>query len=431
MTGALEQRGGGTGTGRRFSGRRISPGSGQGTGLFTEQRLSLYGSTITIAYVIGLVWRWLRHEWVIRSDGHPTCIDFSWIWVSGTFAASSEPARVYDHSAFSAARAVLAGPGGCMFLDNKFDYPPIILFLTYPLGLLSYSTAFAVWMAATLLIYLAAIYAIIPRPAAVIAALTTSPVVFNVLLGQNGFLTAGLIGLSLVLMERRPWLSGIFFGLLTYKPQFGILFPFALVASRNWRSLASATATSGILGIAAAIAFGYQTWPAFLSSLNGREASLSEVQGLPIPLLSAFGVLQSTGISTRNAWIVHLAIAVVVAAVVFAIWAKPIPHSLKAAALSIGSLTVSPYLLGYDFCVLSVAVAFLVSDGLSRGFLRGERATILGCWVGLFVLSGPIPLVINLILLGLVVRRVMVWRKDASPEPRPLSSLFADRVTQR
>src|SRR4029077_3546313 len=127
-----------------------------------EQRLLLYGSTVAVAYVVGLVWRWLRHEWVIRGDGNPTCIDFSWIWVSGTFAASSEPARAYDYSAFSAARAILAGPGGCIFLDNHFDYPPTSLFLTYPLGVLPYPTAFAVWMVATLLVYLAAVYAIIP-----------------------------------------------------------------------------------------------------------------------------------------------------------------------------------------------------------------------------------------------------------------------------
>jgi hypothetical protein len=136
------------------------------------------------------------------------------------------------------------------------------------------------------------------------------------------------------------------------------------------------------------------------------------------------------GVSTRVAWIVHSAIVVAVAAAVFAIWAKQIPHALKAAVLCIGSVTVSPYVLGYDFCALSIAVAFLVSDGLSRGFLAGERATMFGCWVGLFILSGPVPLVINLILLGLVVRRAMVWRKDASPAQRPLSSLFADRVTQ-
>ena len=432
MTGPIGQQRAGAGTGRQFSYRLgISSGSRTGDGLFTEQRLLVYGSTVAVAYVVGLVWRLLRHEWVISPDGNPTCIDFSWIWVSGTFAVSSDPARAYDYSAFSAARALLAGPGGCIFLDNGFDYPPTSLFLTYPLGLLPYPTAFAVWLVATLLVYLAAVHAIIPRRAAVIVALTTSPVVFNVLLGQNGFLTAGLIGLSLAFTARRPWMSGIFLGLLTYKPQFGILFPFALLASRNWRSLVSAAATSLLLSVAAAIAFGYQAWPSFIYSLVNREGNLSEVPGVPIPLLSTFGFLQSVGASTRISWIVHLALAAIVAAAVFAIWAKPIPHSLKAAALCIGSVTVTPYVLGYDFCVLSISIAFFVSDGFSRGFLSGERATMLGCWTGLFVLSGPVPLIICLVLLILVMRRTIVLRGDAFAAPLRVLHSFIGQVAEK
>ena len=264
-----------------------------------------------------------------------------------------------------------------------------------------------------------------------IVALTTSPVVFNVLLGQNGFLTAGIIGLSLAFTERRPWLSGIFLGLLTYKPQFGILFPFALLASRNWRSLVSATATSVLLGVTATIAFGHHAWLLFLFSLLDRETSLSEVPGRPIPLLSTFGFLQSVGANAQMSWIVQFALAVIVAAAVFVIWAKPIPHSLKAAALCIGSVTVTPYVLGYDFCVLSIAIAFLVSDGLSRGFLFGERATMLGCWAGLFILSGPVPLIICLIILILVVRRTIVWRGDPFGAPLPVLHTFACRVAKK
>ncbi len=56
------------------------------------------------------------------------------------------------------------------------------------------------------------------------------PAVF-INLGQahNGFLTAALIGAALVLLERRPIVSGILIGLL-YKPQFGLLIPLALAA---------------------------------------------------------------------------------------------------------------------------------------------------------------------------------------------------------
>src|SRR5262249_50820021 len=149
-----------------------------------------------------------------------------------------------------------------------------LLLFTYPLGLMPYTIAFIVWVAATLLLYLAAVYAIIPRPAAVIAAITPYPVLMNILLGHNGFLTAGLIGLALAFTEYRPWLSGILLGLLSYKPQFGILFPIALLAARNWRVLVSATAMTVVFGIVAAIAFGYEVWPSFVGALVERASTL-------------------------------------------------------------------------------------------------------------------------------------------------------------
>ena len=61
------------------------------------------------------------------------------------------------------------------------------------------------------------------------------PAVFvNIGHGQNGFLTAALLGGALHLLDRRPWLAGVLIGLLAYKPQFGVLIPIALLASRRW-----------------------------------------------------------------------------------------------------------------------------------------------------------------------------------------------------
>ena len=73
---------------------------------------------------------------------------------------------------------------------------------------------------------------------------------------------------------------------------------------------------------------------------------------------------------------------------------------------------VSPYAFGYDLLILSIAVAFLVSDGLSRGFLPRERGVLLVCWICLILLTGPIPAIISTVLLFLVLRRV-VLRSEA------------------
>jgi hypothetical protein len=100
----------------------------------------------------------------------------------------------------------------------------------------------------------------VSRRATLIAAAAPFFVIENIDFVHTGFLTAALMGLSLAFIERRPWISGIFLGLLTYKPQFGLLFPVALLASRNWRALGSATASTVVLGVTAAIAFGYAGW---------------------------------------------------------------------------------------------------------------------------------------------------------------------------
>jgi hypothetical protein len=88
--------------------------------------------------------------------------------------------------------------------------------------------------------------------------------------GVTGFLRQGLVGLSFFVVEHQPSSSGILLGFLTYKPQLGVLFPLALLASRNW-----ATATSPGLAGAAAAAFGYRGWPSLISSLFDRNASFT------------------------------------------------------------------------------------------------------------------------------------------------------------
>jgi hypothetical protein len=400
--------------------RQDSSSSGIENWFFTDWRLKFYASGVAAAYVIALTWMLLRSSFPITTDG-THCIDFTWIWLSSKLASSDAPAQVYDYPAFLASRTTLVHPPTCIF--EHFDYPAMLLLFTYPLGLMPYPIAFAVWIVATLALYLVAVYAIIPRRAAVIAAATPVPVLLNILLGHNGFLTAGLFGLALAFIERRPWLSGIFLGLLTYKPQFGILFPFALLASRGWCVIVSAAATSVLFGFAAAITFGFEVWPLFINALVERAASLNGDPVLNLPLVSALGFLRSLSVGAHTAWTVQVAITAAVATMICAIWARPLSYSLKAATLAIGAVLAAPHAISYDLCILSIAAVFLVKDGLSRGFLAGERWVLLMCWVGLIVPLGPLPAIICLILLALVARRVVVYgARDSTPFSRVLNA---------
>ena len=86
----------------------------------------------------------------------------------------------------------------------------------------------------------------------------------NTLVGQNGFLTAALIGGTLYLMPVRPVLAGICLGLLSYKPQYGLLFPLVLIAAAQWRVFISAGVTTVALAFVSWLAFGTESWQAFV-----------------------------------------------------------------------------------------------------------------------------------------------------------------------
>jgi hypothetical protein len=378
--------------------------------IFTERRIRFYGLGVAVAYALSLAWRLIHAQWVILPDGRLRCIDFGWMWLSGRFAVSGNAAQIFDFSTFSAAQIALFGHDNCPWI-TPYVYPPTYLFMTYFLGFMSYLIAFAVWVLVTLFLYGTAVYTIIPRRAAVIAALSPFFVAVNADFGHNGYITAALIGFSLASLERRPWLSGILLGLLSYKPQIGVLFPLALLASRNWRALASAAAATVTLGIAAALAFGSEGWVSFLHTLLDRQSTLSPDSAVPLALHSVFGLLRWVETSTGVSWGGHLIVAAIVALTVWAVWAKPIPFSLKAAVLCIGSAMVSPYILYYDLCILSIAVAFLVRDGLMRGFLPGERIVILICFAALFLVQVPIGPVVCAALFFLAARRIVAHRR--------------------
>jgi glycosyl transferase family 87 len=411
------------------------------SGFLNERRLGRYAIAVALFCAVLTILLWP----VLHAGQH--CLDFNWIWLTGKLAAAHAAGQVYHPGAALPPDVAALPQFHCTATagDGRFDYPPTILFFTYLLGFMPYYAAFAAWNAATLLLYLAAVYAILPRKTAVIAALTTYPVAVNLLIGHNGFLTAGLFGLALAFLERRPWLAGVFLGLLTYKPHFGILFPLALLASRNWRAFAAAALASLAFGAAAAVAFGYDLWPSFLAGMTEAATGLSHhdtVSNIIFPTVR--GVLRHIGLGAQTSWTAQAAATAALAAAICVLWSRPIPYPLKAAALGIAALAATPYALSYDYCILSMAVAFLVRDGLERGFRHGEPAMLMVCWGGLslfaflaavflagltgddgfgghllYFLVGVTPLLICAVLFGDIVLR---WRRQRSEAGRPAAA---------
>jgi len=242
----------------------------------------------------------------------------------------------------------------------------------------------------------------------------------NMLVGQNGFLTAALIGGTLYLLPVRPVLAGICLGLLSYKPQYGVLFPLVLIAAGQWRAFTSAAVTVIVLGLASTLAFGIDAWKAFFHWLpTMSQTFLSDGRAPWWKLQSLYAMLRLFGVAEQPAWAVHWVFTASVATTLVMMWRSRVPYTLKAAALAAGTLLITPYLFMYDVMVLAIPVAFLVRIGLRSGF-RPYELPALGVAAALvitFIFTGiPAGLGSTLIVAGLVLARAgSWWRREPLP----------------
>jgi hypothetical protein len=239
-------------------------------------------------------------------------------------------------------------------------------------------------------------------------------------------------------------LAGVFIGCLTYKPQYGILFPVALVASGQWRVIASAAVTVALLAAASIALFGAGAWAAFphqlaaqagLNLLAGPGSNwgyLQSVYGLVRNLLGGAGLaLLAQGVTTAG-----------LAVIVWLVWRSRVCYALQAATAAAAALLATPYAFAYDMAAIVIPSAFLAADQLHRGLLPGDKAiwiVLFGAPLAVLVTLGdnahgttfggtPISLLAAIVLFAAILRRTVampkaVARREATDLSGPAISL--------
>src|SRR5205085_3331037 len=220
------------------------------------------------------------------------------------------------------------------------------------LALLPYLAALAVWQAASLWGALKVCRAILPGRTALLAAIGAPVVLICVTHGQNGFLTAALLGGGLLLLDRRPLLAGLLFGCLIYKPQFALVVPLVLLAGGYWRAIAGACASAALL-VGATLAFwGWPVWQAFLDSLPlTRQIVIEQGETGWHKIQSPFAMIRMWGGSLPFAYAVQGAVTVAAMGAVLWLTRTARPH-LRNAAICAAAVLSTPYVLDYDLVVL-------------------------------------------------------------------------------
>ena len=332
--------------------------------------------------------------------GRPVGTDFASFYAAGTLILDGEGAAPFDPARQHAREKAIFGP------DTEFyawQYPPFFLLVAAALALVPYGVALAVWQAGTFALYLFSIAAVIRSTApgrpldrlAILLAAAYPAVFVNAGHGQNGFLSAALLGLALAFLRPRPVLAGVFFGLMAYKPQLGLVIPFALAAGGWWRTIAAAIATVAALAVVATAVFGIDIWQAFLASTAFTRAALLEAGGPGYEKIqSIFAVIRLWGGSVPLAYGIQGAASLVVLVLAIRLWRGNARYPLKAAGLA---LATPP------------AIAYLAMNGLRHGFAPWEATALAGLWLvpliaravagAILVPLGPIAMIASFALL--------------------------------
>jgi arabinofuranan 3-O-arabinosyltransferase len=359
------------------------------------------------------------HWWIFDEKGLGIPTDFVNVWSAGKLVLDGHPAQAYD---WDIQKQVQVAVLGRSYQGNfAWHYPPPFLFVASLLAHFPYTVAFIGWAAVSLVPYLAVMRGIVGRPFGLLLALAFPVVLTNTLVGQNGFLTASLIGGTLYLMPARPVLSGICLGLLSYKPQYGLLFPLVLIAASQWTVFFTAGAVAVAVALASWLAFGTESWQAFFHWMPMfSQAFLTEGRAPWGKMQSIFAVVRYFGGTEPLGWLFQWIMSATVAVVLTLVWRSRISYPLKAAALATGTLLITPYLFLYDLMVLAIAMAFLVRIGLRKGFERHELPA-LGLAAALLMfyplVGAPTGFAATLIVSGLIAARCGFWRSRRVSSP--------------
>ena len=392
----------------------------------TRERVVRIATICGLGTLAILAWLAAFSHGTLDALGRPLGTDFSNVWAAGHLALDGRAADAWVWKDHYAVQRALHHKADVDFYG--WHYPPPFLLVAAVLASLPYIPALILWQLATLAPFTWLITRLVPRRETVLLALAAPVTMICLTHGHNGFLTALLLGGGLMLLDRKPVFAGLLFGCLIYKPQFALILPPLLLATRNWRAIAGAILSAGLLvGLTLAI-WGWPVWQAFLDSLPLTRHVVIE-QGATgwQKIMSPFAAIRMWGGGIAIAYAVQLAATLAaIAAVVWISWTRKRPE-LRNALVCAAVLIATPYALDYDYVVLLPALAFLWIDGQRHSFLPWDKSLMAVVWIApLFARSVaqfthvPLGLAPAIIVAAIAIRRTMV-RSSPSRHSRAAS----------
>ncbi|HWM60785.1 MAG TPA: glycosyltransferase family 87 protein [Rhizomicrobium sp.] len=403
----------------------------------TRARMTLWAAGLVLGYVLCGVFLGLTAHGLNDYTGRPLGTDFSNVYAAGVAALHGDATAPFDILRQQQTEQAIFGAATQLY---GWHYPPFFLLVAAALARLPYIPALILWQAATLMLYLGSVWLLLRKSAAPflsqdrlwpLLALGFTAVFVNVTHGQNGFLTAALFASGLALLDERPVVAGVLFGLLCYKPQFAVVIPLVLAATGHWRTFGAAAATVLAAGGAVTMIFGAEIWPAFMASAHfTRTVVLEQGNTGFYKMQSVFAGIRMWGGGVTLAYGAQAIAAVTVLYGLVRIWRGNIAIGYKGAALCLAALLVTPYSMDYDLMLLAPAIVLLIAEGTARGFKNYERLLLTVLWVVPAIVRNVahytiIPLAIPAMVfcLGSIYLRCGARGLSAASGPQPMGMM--------
>lgn len=350
-----------------------------------------------------------------NGGGRPLGDDFINYWSAGRLALEGRVGEIYPGAVFHAfQQGVVHGP----IQAYHFNYPPVALSLLAPFAAIPYAPALFVWLGLSVVAFWLALKHAV-GPGALLLALATPALFIDAVGGQNGAWTAALLGGGLCLLDRRPWLAGVLFGLLIYKPHLGPLIPVALVAGQRWKAVGSAAVVSVGLVALSLVLFGASSWTAYAHNLGMvRQLELEDADGLWHRMISVFVLARRLGAPVTAAYAVQAASGVFAAVTVAVLWFRKAEAARRNTAVIVGACLTTPYLMDYDLVMLAFAAAWIAAPALKAGARGTGRLAAAGLLLVAPLAAAPIGKLTGLavgVLFLLPAMAVVLWGWGEKP----------------
>ena len=289
--------------------------------------------------------------------------DFIFFYVLGAAAQAGDSSKLYDPAYLHTLQtSILPESAPELYLPV---YPPQMFLVYQPLAFLSYAQAATLWSLAIVVVYAWVVRATwrasrdaLPDGTFVAIAAAAFPPFWSLVLhGHNTIVP--LVGLFLgwrALARERRFLAGLAFGLLFFKPQFGLVLAVFVLCGREWAMLGGLAVAAALQLAAVAMAFGLPVvadYARFMQALAPVEFLIE-----PKPF-----ELHSIRVLTRFApdWlatILWLGASVVVVERAWRFWRRVDDVGARVGVLVLATVLVSPHVFVYDATVL--ALTFLL-----------------------------------------------------------------------